>query len=47
MRVFDDYAYYYDAFYGDKDYVSEANIIDSLIKQYTDATFAPVSVGRN
>lgn len=34
MEVFKDYAYYYDMFYGDKDYAYEAEIIKSLIDRY-------------
>jgi SAM-dependent methyltransferase len=32
--VFDEYAHYYDLLYRDKDYIGEANYIDSLIKKY-------------
>jgi SAM-dependent methyltransferase len=34
MEVFKDYAYYYNAFYKDKDYQSEAAQVDSLLKKY-------------
>ncbi len=34
MEVFGDYAYYYNAFYQDKDYGAEAKQIDSLLKRY-------------
>lgn len=34
MEVFHDYAYYYNLFYGDKDYAAEANTIKSIIEQY-------------
>lgn len=34
MEVFQDYAYYYNAFYRDKDYALEAGQIDQLIKKY-------------
>ncbi len=34
MEVFQDYAYYYNAFYQDKDYLSEAKQIDTLLKKY-------------
>lgn len=34
MEVFKDYAYYYNAFYQDKDYVAEAVQIDFLLKKY-------------
>ena len=34
MEVFQDYAYYYNAFYKDKDYRAEAEQVDSLLKKY-------------
>lgn len=34
MDVFQDYAYYYNAFYQDKDYVTECNRVDLLFKRY-------------
>lgn len=34
MEVFQDYAYYYNAFYRDKDYEAEAAQIDLLLKKY-------------
>lgn len=34
MEVFQDYAYYYNAFYKDKDYFKEAQQIDFLLKEY-------------
>ena len=34
METFNDYAYYYNSFYKDKDYAAEAGIIDRLIKEY-------------
>jgi SAM-dependent methyltransferase len=34
MEVFNDYAYYYNAFYKDKDYKAEAIQVDSLLKKY-------------
>lgn len=34
MEVFGDYAYYYNAFYQDKDYTAEAGQIDVLLKKY-------------
>ena len=34
MEVFQDYAYYYNAFYRDKDYKAEALQVDSLLKNY-------------
>lgn len=34
MEIFQDYAYYYNAFYHDKDYMAEARQIDNLLKKY-------------
>lgn len=34
MEVFQDYAYYYNAFYQDKDYVEESCQVDTLLKKY-------------
>lgn len=34
MQIFQDYAYYYNAFYKDKDYKAEAVQIDCLLKRY-------------
>lgn len=34
MEVFNDYAYYYNAFYQDKDYSMEAVQVDTLLKRY-------------
>jgi SAM-dependent methyltransferase len=34
MEVFGDYAYYYNSFYKDKDYVQEAVIVNGLLKKY-------------
>ena len=34
MEVFKDYAYYYNAFYQDKDYKTEAEQVDHLLKRY-------------
>lgn len=34
METFQDYAYYYNAFYQDKDYKAEAAQIDGLLKKY-------------
>jgi SAM-dependent methyltransferase len=34
MEVFKDYAYYYNAFYEDKDYRAEAVQVDSLLRKY-------------
>lgn len=34
MEVFQDYAYYYNAFYQDKDYAAESRQVDTLFKKY-------------
>lgn len=34
MEVFQDYAYYYNAFYQEKDYATEAGQVDLLLKKY-------------
>lgn len=34
MEVFQDYAYYYNTFYREKDYGAEAADIDRLLKRY-------------
>ena len=34
MEVFRDYAYYYNAFYRDKDYAAESRQVDTLLKRY-------------
>lgn len=34
MEVFQDYAYYYNAFYRDKDYGAESRQVDTLLKRY-------------
>lgn len=34
METFQDYAYYYNSFYKDKDYKAEAGVIDELLKKY-------------
>lgn len=34
MQTFEEYAYYYNMFYGDKDYIAEARDINFLIKKY-------------
>ena len=34
MKNFQDYAYYYNAFYQDKDYAAEARQLDTLLKKY-------------
>ncbi len=35
MEVFQDYAYYYNLFYGDKDYKGEAAVIDGLLRRFS------------
>ena len=34
MEVFQNYAYYYNAFYKDKNYIAEAKQIELLLKKY-------------
>ena len=34
MEVFQDYAYYYNAFYQEKDYAAESSQLDTLLKRY-------------
>lgn len=34
MEIFQDYAYYYNAFYQDKDYAAEAKQVDTLLRKY-------------
>lgn len=34
MEAFQDYAYYYNAFYQDKDYAAESRQVDTLLKRY-------------
>ena len=34
MSVFGEYAKFYDALYKDKDYMSEARVVDDLLKKY-------------
>lgn len=34
MEVFQDYAYYYNSFYKDKNYSEEANQVDTILKRY-------------
>lgn len=36
MEAFQDYAYYYNAFYQDKDYAAESRQVDTLLKRYGD-----------
>ena len=43
--VFNEYAHYYDLLYKDKDYVGEAEYIDSLIKKYNGKTKKILDLG--
>lgn len=45
MEVFQDYAYYYNAFYKDKDYGAEARIIDRLLKKYAGNAGSIINLG--
>lgn len=45
MEVFQDYAYYYNAFYCDKDYKAEAETVDSLLKKYAMDTKKIINFG--
>lgn len=45
MEVFNDYAYYYNAFYQDKDYKAEAIQVDSLLKRYGQDTSKIINYG--
>lgn len=45
MEVFKDYAYYYNAFYQDKDYQAEAVQVDSLLKKYGTNIQSVISYG--
>ena len=45
METFQDYAYYYNAFYKDKDYVTEAKQIDKLIKKYAENVRSIINYG--
>ncbi len=45
MNVFGDYARYYDLLYQNKDYVSEANYIDRLIKIYANSAKTILDLG--
>lgn len=44
LKNFDEYAYYYNAFYGEKDYKAEAQIISSLIDRYWDSNSKPKKI---
>ena len=45
MQTFQDYAYYYNAFYQDKDYTAEALQVDSLLKRYGSNISAIINFG--
>lgn len=45
MEVFRDYAYYYNAFYKDKDYSAEAQTIDRLLKKYVGNVESIINLG--
>lgn len=38
MEIFKDYAYYYNLFYGNKDYKGEAKVVEQLLKRYENNT---------
>lgn len=45
MEVFQNYAYYYNAFYQDKDYKAEALQVDALLKKYGNGITALLNLG--
>ena len=45
MKVFGDYAYYYNAFYKDKDYSAEALQVDSLLSRYGENIHSIINYG--
>lgn len=45
MEVFKDYAYYYNAFYQDKDYEAESRQVDTLLKRYGDGISKIINYG--
>lgn len=45
MEVFQDYAYYYNSFYKDKDYKAEAETVDCLIKKYAEGAEKVINFG--
>lgn len=45
METFQDYAYYYNAFYRDKDYAMEARQVDELIKKYGNRVQTVINYG--
>ena len=46
METFKDYAYYYNAFYKDKDYAKESHQIDLILKKYGDGIKKLINYGR-
>lgn len=45
MEVFQDYAFYYNAFYGDKDYTKEAHVVDTLLRKYGNNIHSIIDLG--
>lgn len=45
MEVFQDYAYYYNAFYQDKNYETESRQVDTLLKKYGDEIIKIINYG--
>lgn len=45
MEIFKNYAYYYNAFYQDKDYKAETLQIDTLLKKYGQSIFSIINFG--
>lgn len=44
MKNFDEYAYYYNMFYGDKDYATEASTVSMLIERYWEGDSKPKTI---
>lgn len=45
METFQDYAYYYNAFYRDKDYIREAKQVDDLLQKYGNHVKSVINYG--
>lgn len=45
MQTFQDYAYYYNAFYKDKDYKTEAQTVDKLLKRFSSQVHNIINFG--
>lgn len=45
MQVFQDYAYYYNSFYRDKNYKAEAAVVDKILKRYNPHTKSIINFG--